>query len=79
MKPSNLRDYRPTAGPCGASTAKNIAYWSNRAAENSPQHSHAVAGANGGTARDRDVPRVPSTGGKVDLHSTSKPPRRKRI
>ncbi len=68
MKSRVMAEYSLTAGPDGRSTQKALRVWSNRATENSQIKSRTRGGET----------RLPDTGGAVQCHSTSAPPRMKR-
>jgi hypothetical protein len=62
----------------GRSTESAISRWSDRATRNSQLAPRAIGTRenNGSTERDLDLPAVHSSGRKMDLHSTSAPPKR---
>jgi len=61
----------PTRGPHGESTKENIDFWTARARRNSIDWSRNQRPASAGKPKaNLDLPRVPSTGGKIKLHST---------
>jgi hypothetical protein len=68
VKSRIIKEYSPSTGPSGVSTAKALRYWSDRATANSDQSKRARGG---------DM-RLPDTGGAIKLHSTSDAPRGKR-
>jgi hypothetical protein len=63
------------AGPKGASTQKNIDYWSQRASDNSGTHrAQGKTSTNGATEKDLDLPRLHSTGKEMKLRDTASKP-----
>jgi hypothetical protein len=60
-----LQSYKRMQGPKGPGRdERNLAYWANRASENSDSHLHRAKGdaaTNGVPTRDLDLPKLPST------------------